>query len=51
NFTSQLKYNLASILDLDTKLYVGVEYAYWVNKFGIDGVDENNINLLVKYHF
>jgi nucleoside-specific outer membrane channel protein Tsx len=51
NFTSQLKYNLASILDLDTKLYVGVEYAYWVNKFGIDGVDENNVNLLVKYHF
>jgi nucleoside-specific outer membrane channel protein Tsx len=51
NFTSQLKYNLASILDLDTKLYVGVEYAYWVNKFGIYGVDENNVNLLVKYHF
>jgi nucleoside-specific outer membrane channel protein Tsx len=51
NFTSQLKYNLASILDLDTKLYVGVEYAYWVNKFGIDGIDENNVNLLVKYHF
>jgi nucleoside-specific outer membrane channel protein Tsx len=51
NFTSQLKYNLASILDLDTKLYVGIEYTYWINKFGINGVDENNVNLLVKYHF
>jgi len=51
NITSQLKYNLGPLLDLDTKLFVGVEYAYWVNKFGIDGVDENNVNLLVKYHF
>lgn len=51
NITSQLKYNLGPVLDLDTKLFVGVEYAYWVNKFGIDGVDENNVNLLVKYHF
>ncbi|MBL4765196.1 MAG: nucleoside-binding protein [Colwellia sp.] len=51
NFTSQLKYNLASLLDLDTKLFVGIEYAYWNNKFGIKGVDEKNVNLLVKYHF
>ena len=51
NFTSQLKYNLSPMLDLDTKLYIGIEYAYWINKFGIDGVDENNVNLLVKYHF
>jgi len=51
NFTSQLKYNLASLLDLDTKLYVGVEYVHWNNKFGIKGVDERNVNLLVKYHF
>ncbi|NQY88707.1 MAG: nucleoside-binding protein [Colwellia sp.] len=51
NFTSQLKYNLASLLDLDTKLFVGIEYAYWNNKFGIKNVDERNINLLVKYHF
>jgi len=51
NFTSQLKFNLASMLNLDTKLYVGVEYAYWNNKFGIEGADERNVNLLVKYHF
>lgn len=51
NFTSQLKYSLSEHLNLATKLYVGVEYNYWLNKFGIDGVDEKNLNLLVKYHF
>ena len=51
NFTSQLKYNLAPALGLDTKLFVGVEYAHWNNKFGIKGADERNVNLLVKYHF
>ncbi|SEK71122.1 Nucleoside-specific outer membrane channel protein Tsx [Colwellia chukchiensis] len=51
NFTSQLKYNLGQHLNLKTKLFVGVEYAFWLNKFGIDGVDEKNLNLLVKYHF
>lgn len=51
NFTSQLKYNLAELLNIKTKLYLGVEYVYWHNKFGIDGIDEKNMNLLVKYHF
>ena len=51
NLTSQLKYNVAPHLGLTSKLFVGVEYVYWMNKFGIDGVDEKNVNLLVKYHF
>lgn len=51
NFTSQLKYNLSSVLGLKTHLYVGVEYVYWNNKFGIEGIDERNINWLIKYHF
>jgi nucleoside-specific outer membrane channel protein Tsx len=51
NFTSQLKYNVANVLNMKTKLYVGIEYVYWKNKFGIDGVDEKNMNLLIKYHF
>jgi hypothetical protein len=51
NLTSQLKYDVAPHLGLDTKFYVGVEYVYWLDKFGIKGVDENNLNLLVKYHF
>jgi len=51
NFTSQLKYNIGTPLNLTTKLFVGIEYVYWQNKFGIDGIDEKNMNLLVKYHF
>lgn len=51
NFTSQLKYNLGQHINKKTKLYLGIEYVYWTNKYGIDGVDENNVNLLVKYHF
>ncbi|KPV94609.1 Nucleoside-specific channel-forming protein, Tsx [Pseudoalteromonas sp. P1-9] len=51
NFTSQLKYDVAPHLNIDSKLYLGIEYVYWLDKFGIRGVDENNVNLLVKYHF
>jgi len=51
NMTSQLKYDLSPLFNLDTKLYVGMEYVFWLNKFGIDGVDEKNANFLIKYHF
>lgn len=51
NFTSQLKWNLSPMLGFKSPLYVGIEYAYWINKFGIDGVDEKNPGLLVKWHF
>lgn len=51
NFTSQLKYNLGDLLNTENRVYIGVEYVYWRNKFGIKGVDENNVNLLFKYHF
>ncbi|MDO6428346.1 outer membrane protein OmpK [Thalassotalea sp. 1_MG-2023] len=51
NFTSQLKYDLAPALNLKSKFYVGIEYVHWDNKFGIKGVDERNVNLLLKYHF
>ena len=51
NLTSQLGYNLGPALKLDNRLLVGVEYVFWNNKFGIDGIDERNANLLIKYHF
>ena len=51
NFTSQLKYNLSSHLNLTTPLYVGLEYVFWQNKFGIENINERNANFLVKYHF
>lgn len=51
NLTSQLKYDLAPHIKLSSPLFLGIEYVYWQNKFGIDGVDENNVNFLIKYHF
>lgn len=51
NFTSQLKWNAGKLVDSKSPFYIGIEYAYWNNKFGIDGVDERNPNLLVKWHF
>ena len=51
NLTSQLKYDIAPHFNLDNKFYLGVEYVFWSNKFGIDGVDERNVNFLAKFHF
>jgi len=68
NFTSQLKWNLGKALKLKNykknKLYLGVEYVHWNNKFGIDSnsipmsdgktkwdTDERNVNVLLQYHF
>ena len=56
NFTSQLKWSLDKTLGLSNKLYLGIEYVYWLNKYGIQDspqfeTDESNINLLVKWHF
>ncbi|MBY4678393.1 outer membrane protein OmpK [Marinobacterium arenosum] len=51
NFTSQLKWNAGKLIGSKTPLYVGLEYAYWNNKFGIKGVDERNPSLLLKWHF
>ncbi len=56
NFTSQLKWSMGKALGLSNKLYLGVEYVYWLNKYGIEDspefeTDESNLNLIVKWHF
>ncbi|MFT5722418.1 MAG: nucleoside-specific outer membrane channel protein Tsx [Motiliproteus sp.] len=51
NFTSQLKWNLGALLGTKAPVYVGVEYVNWTNKFGIQGVDEHNPNLMLQLHF
>lgn len=51
NFTSQLKWNAGKLIDTKAPFYVGVEYAYWHNKYGIKDVDEKCPSLLVKWHF
>ena len=48
----QIKWNLTQLLGMKkSKLYIGIEYDYWRNKFGIPGVNERNPNLLIKFHF
>ena len=47
----QIKYNLQEVLGIDNRLEVGMEYSYWNNKYGNDGVDQNAASALVKYHF
>ncbi len=56
NFTSQLKLDVSEVLSLSNVLYVGVEYVYWRNKFGIKNSSVNktheaNVNVLLKLHF
>lgn len=48
---TQIKFDVSDIFGLRSPLYVGMEYVYWRNKFGIEGVRESNPNLLIKYHF
>lgn len=53
----QLKYDLGPAVGLaKNKLFVGIEYDYWKNRFGIKDTDafrtdQSVTNLLVKYHF
>lgn len=51
NFTSQIKWDMGQALGMSSALYVGIEYAYWENKFGVDAFDERNPCLLIKWHF
>lgn len=51
NWTTQLKWNVGKHISPKTRLYFGVEYSIWNNKFGIQGADEHNASALIKYHF
>lgn len=62
HFNPQVKYDLGKALGWGAKvLYVGFEYDYWKNKYGIDddgtvgrdvfgGTDQNTASLLLKAH-
>ncbi|MDO7909199.1 outer membrane protein OmpK [Pseudomonas alabamensis] len=57
HFNPQIKYDLGKALKLGEKqLYVGIEYDYWKNKYGIKDssafeTDQNTASLLVKVQF
>ncbi|CAG8870243.1 hypothetical protein PS627_03927 [Pseudomonas fluorescens] len=57
HFNPQIKYDLGKALKMgDKQLYVGIEYDYWKNKYGIKDseafdTDQNTASLLVKVQF
>lgn len=63
HFNPQIKYDLGKALKVgEKKLYIGVEYDYWKDKYGIDnssylgqtilkGTNQNTASLLLKAHF
>ncbi|MBB2497242.1 outer membrane protein OmpK [Aquipseudomonas ullengensis] len=62
HFNPQIKYDVAKAFGVGQKVYVGVEYDYWSDKYGIEdegfvgseilgGTDQSAISLLVKAHF
>ena len=57
HFNPQVKYDLGKAVGWKAKkLYTGIEYSYWKNKYGIKNsrafdTNQNVTNLLVKVHF
>jgi nucleoside-specific outer membrane channel protein Tsx len=57
HFNPQIKYDLGKALNMaDRQLYVGIEYDYWKDKYGIKDTeyfdtDQNTASLLVKVFF
>lgn len=56
NLTPQLKWLVSPTLGIESQLWLGVEYVFWQNKFGIADSqnrrsNERNVNLLIKWHF
>ncbi|PAU54872.1 hypothetical protein BZL41_21250 [Pseudomonas sp. PIC25] len=57
HFNPQIKYDLGKALNWGAKqAYVGIEYDYWQNKYGIEDsryfdTDQNTASLLLKVHF
>lgn len=54
HFNPQLKYDLGAVIfgaNKKNKLLVGIEYDYWKNKYGVDGIDQDTYSVIAKYHF
>ncbi|MHA6475865.1 outer membrane protein OmpK [Stutzerimonas sp. KH-1] len=57
HFNPQIKYDLGKALNWGEKqLYVGIEYDYWTDKYGIEDssaftTDQNTFSAIVKAHF
>ena len=48
----QLRFDLGKALgNAESQLFIGLEYQYWANKQGEDGLDENAVQLLLVWQF
>lgn len=47
----QLLLDLAGLWGQEGKLWAGIEYQHWENKYGIDGVDESLAQLMFMWQF
>ena len=53
HFNPQIKYDLGRSLFGESKansLFIGIEYDYWQNKYGVKGIDQSTYSFIVKYH-
>ena len=57
HFNPQIKYDLGKAINLpERQLYVGIEYDYWSDRYGIEDTkffdtNQNTASLLVKVFF
>ena len=56
HFNPQIKIDMQSWMQSNQKWYIGIEYDYWKNKFGIRdsanfSTNQNTFSFLVKWHF
>ncbi|MGI2260290.1 outer membrane protein OmpK [Shewanella sp. GXUN23E] len=54
HFNPQVKYDLGQLLMGEAKankLLVGVEYDFWDNKYGVNGIQQNTFSVIAQYHF
>jgi len=56
HFNPQIKYDLAKAMGWGKRFYVGVEYDYWSDKYGIEDssafkTDQNTFSVIAKVHF
>lgn len=47
----QLLVDIGNMWGAPNTLYAGIEYQYWKNKYGVDGVNESLPQAMVKWNF
>ncbi|PIE76477.1 ion channel protein Tsx [bacterium DOLJORAL78_65_58] len=50
-FVPQVLLDLGNFQDAPGRIYAGIEYQYWKNKYGVDGFDDNLVQAMVKWFF